>query len=107
MRLFAHFVLVGALLTGCTKDPETDTQPDDTDPADTDREIAWVHRFTEAFAPARTGGVYLNFEPETSEEHVRAGFSGGKFERLAALKEQWDPDNLFSGNHNIAPRSST
>jgi predicted outer membrane repeat protein len=36
MRLFAHFVLVGALLTGCTKDPETDTQPDDSDPGDTD-----------------------------------------------------------------------
>ena len=39
-----------------------------------------------------------------SEESVRAGFSGGKYERLAALKEQWDPENLFSGNHNIAPR---
>lgn len=77
------------------------------DDADTDREIAWVHDFTGAVSSARTGGVYLNFEPETSEEHVRAGFSGGKFERLAALKEQWDPDNLFSGNHNIAPRSST
>lgn len=75
------------------------------DPADTDREIAWVRDFTDAVASARTGGVYLNFEPETSEENVRAGFSGGKFERLAALKEQWDPDNLFRGNHNIAPRS--
>jgi FAD/FMN-containing dehydrogenase len=77
------------------------------DPADTDGEIAWVHDFTDAVAAARTGGVYLNFEPETSEDHVRAGFSGGKYERLAALKEQWDPDNLFSGNHNIAPRSTS
>jgi hypothetical protein len=24
-----------------------------------------------------------------------------------ALKEQWDPENVFSGNHNIAPRSAT
>jgi FAD/FMN-containing dehydrogenase len=77
------------------------------DPADTDREVAWVHDFTSAVAAARTGHVYLNFEPETSEEVVRAGFSGGKYERLAALKAQWDPQNVFSGNHNIAPRSTT
>lgn len=76
------------------------------DPSETDREIAWVHRFSEAFAPCRTGGVYLNFEPETDEENVRAGYTGGKYERLAALKQQWDPENLFSGNHNIAPRQS-
>jgi FAD/FMN-containing dehydrogenase len=76
------------------------------DPADTDREIAWVHDFSDAVAAARTGGVYLNFEPETSEEHVRAGFSGQKYERLAALKEQWDPENLFSANHNIVPRQA-
>ncbi len=75
-------------------------------PQDTDREIAWVHRFTEAFAPARTGGVYLNFEPATGEENVRAGYTGGKYERLASLKQQWDPENVFSGNHNIAPRPS-
>jgi FAD/FMN-containing dehydrogenase len=76
------------------------------DPADTERELAWVRDFTDAVAPVRTGGVYLNFEPDTSEEHVRAAFGGGKYERLAALKEQWDPDNLFSGNHNIAPRAT-
>lgn len=76
------------------------------DPADTDREIAWVHRFTEAFAPARTGGVYLNFEPETDEASVRAGYSAGKYERLATLKQEWDPENIFSANHNIAPRPS-
>jgi hypothetical protein len=72
-------------------------------PADTEREVAWVHDFTEAVAAARTGHVYLNFEPETSEESVRAGFSGRKYERLAALKEQWDPENVFRGNHNIRP----
>jgi FAD/FMN-containing dehydrogenase len=73
------------------------------DPADTDREIAWVHDFTDAVSAARTGHVYLNFEPETGEENVRAGFSAGKYERLAALKAQWDPENLFSGNHNVPP----
>ncbi len=76
------------------------------DPADTEREIAWVHRFTDAFGPARTGGVYLNFEPDTSTANVQAGFGAEKYRRLAALKKEWDPDNVFSGNHNIAPLAS-
>ncbi|HEX2174523.1 MAG TPA: FAD-binding oxidoreductase [Nocardioidaceae bacterium] len=73
------------------------------DPSDTEREMEWVERFTAAFAPAATGGVYLNFEPGTSDADVRAGFGGEKYARLAALKREWDPENLFRGNHNIAP----
>jgi hypothetical protein len=73
-------------------------------PADTQREKAWVEGFTAAMSPARTGGVYLNFEPDTSRASVLAGFGGEKYERLARLKAEWDPDNLFRGNHNIAPR---
>jgi FAD/FMN-containing dehydrogenase len=75
------------------------------DPADTDRELAWVERFTAAIEPAATGGRYLNFEPGTSEEDVRAGFGDAKYARLAALKQEWDPENLFRSNHNIAPAS--
>ena len=76
------------------------------DPADTDREIGWVHDFTDAVSAVRTGHVYLNFEPETGEDNVRAGYTAGKYERLAALKAQWDPENLFSGNHNVPPATA-
>jgi FAD/FMN-containing dehydrogenase len=76
------------------------------DPSDTDREMAWVERFSAAFAPALTGGVYLNFEPGTGEADLRAGFGSAKLERLAALKAEWDPENVFRGNHNVAPRAS-
>jgi hypothetical protein len=48
--------------------------------------------------------VYLNFEPGTREADVRAGFGDAKYERLAALKQEWDPENVFRGNHNVAPR---
>jgi len=74
------------------------------DPSETEREIAWVNAFSAAFAPELTGGVYLNFEPDTQEANVRAGFGDAKYERLAALKAQWDPENVFRGNHNIPPR---
>ncbi|MFE5703573.1 FAD-binding oxidoreductase [Rhodococcus koreensis] len=31
---------------------------------------------------------------------------GDRFERLRDLKRQWDPDNVFSGTHNIPPADS-
>lgn len=75
-------------------------------PGETDREMDWVERFTAATEPAATGGRYLNFEPATTESGVRAGYGDEKYLRLAALKREWDPDNLFQGNHNIAPATA-
>jgi FAD/FMN-containing dehydrogenase len=73
------------------------------DPADTDATIQWVRDASAAMDPYRTGGVYLNFEQDEGAQHVRAGFSPEKFARLTAVKDQYDPENLFSVNQNIAP----
>ena len=73
------------------------------DPADTDSTIAWVRESSAAMQPFMTGGVYLNFEQDEGEEHVRAGYSPDKYARLAALKDEYDPNNLFRINQNIAP----
>jgi FAD/FMN-containing dehydrogenase len=53
-----------------------------------------------------TGGLYLNFPGlgEEKEALVKAGY-GANYERLAALKEQYDPTNLFRMNLNITPSS--
>ncbi|HEY6933184.1 MAG TPA: FAD-binding oxidoreductase [Marmoricola sp.] len=71
--------------------------------SETEHEMAWVREFSAAFEPAATGGVYLNFEPDTGEAGVRAGYGDTKRQRLAALKQQWDPENIFRSNHNVAP----
>jgi FAD/FMN-containing dehydrogenase len=73
------------------------------DPAQSELHLGWVRRFSEAMAPFTTGGVYLNFEPDEGEERVRAGYGADKYARLVALKDKWDPDNLFCVNHNIRP----
>ena len=72
-------------------------------PGRTEREIAWVRESSAAMAPFATGGVYLNFEQDEGAAHVRAGFSAEKYTRLVALKDKYDPENLFRINQNIAP----
>jgi FAD/FMN-containing dehydrogenase len=74
------------------------------DPAVTDDGIAWGREFWGAMGRHSTGGLYLNFAGlgEEKEELVKAGY-GVNYERLAALKAQYDPENLFRMNLNIAP----
>lgn len=67
------------------------------------QEMAWVEAFSQAFEPALSGGTYLNFEPGTTSADLRAGFGEEKLRRLVALKDEWDPENVFRSNHNIAP----
>ncbi len=51
--------------------------------------------------PFSTGGAYLNFTPEA--DRVRDAYGAEKYERLVALKDKYDPDNLFRLNQNIQP----
>jgi FAD/FMN-containing dehydrogenase len=70
-------------------------------PDKTDAQMAWVRQFTAAVSPAATGGTYLNFEPGSTD--VKSGYTQEKYDRLVALKDEWDPGNLFRSNHNIPP----
>jgi FAD/FMN-containing dehydrogenase len=69
-------------------------------PADDERLIGATRAFCDAMQPFSTGGAYLNFTPE---ERVRDAYGAAKYERLVALKDRYDPDNLFRLNQNIKP----
>ena len=75
------------------------------DPADDDRVIAATRAFAEAMQPFGTGAAYLNFTPEV--DRVRDAYGADKYERLVALKDEYDPENLFRGNQNIKPSRAT
>jgi FAD/FMN-containing dehydrogenase len=69
--------------------------------------IGWARGLFDALAPHGTGGVYVNFMPEdeTGSPRVRSGAYGANYERLAKVKAQYDPKNLFRQNQNITPAS--
>jgi FAD/FMN-containing dehydrogenase len=72
------------------------------DASDDERCIGWARAFSDASAPFALGSVYVNFM--TQEEGGRvADAYGPNYERLAAVKKQYDPHNLFRHNQNIRP----
>ncbi len=48
-------------------------------------------------------GAYANFLASATEEDVAAVYPTDTYERLAAVKRQYDPGNLFRRNHNVLP----
>ncbi|MEU6491580.1 FAD-binding oxidoreductase [Streptomyces sp. NPDC046984] len=73
------------------------------DPADDERALRWVRDLCADARPWRTGAVYLNFIGDEGRDRVVAGLGTGNFNRLARIKRQYDPDNVFRYNHNIPP----
>jgi FAD/FMN-containing dehydrogenase len=70
-----------------------------------DSHVAWTKDLTESMKPHTTTGVYLNFTSEDDEDRVRSTYDPEKYTRLVALKDKYDPQNLFRLNANIKPSS--
>jgi FAD/FMN-containing dehydrogenase len=65
---------------------------------------AWVSEFA-ATLHQSDSGAYVNFLADVDEAQVRAAYPGGTWERLAAIKALYDPDNIFHLNQNVPPAS--
>jgi FAD/FMN-containing dehydrogenase len=72
------------------------------DPADSAENIGWSRAFFAAMDPFLERGVYVNDLGEEGEARVRDAY-GANYDRLSAIKMQYDPTNLFRVNQNIAP----
>ena len=54
-------------------------------------------------APWVTGAVFLNGIDEFGKDRVRSAYAPETWRRLAEVKRQYDPDNIFRFNRNIPP----
>jgi FAD/FMN-containing dehydrogenase len=74
---------------------------------ETERVIAWSREAIASMQPYTSGGMYVNFAGfgEEGEALVRSAY-GANYDRLVALKNTYDPSNLFRLNQNIKPTIS-
>jgi FAD/FMN-containing dehydrogenase len=72
------------------------------DPAGNEANIRWVRDYYAALAPHSEPGGYVNFASTDDQPRVRGNFGAG-YDRLAEIKQRYDPDNLFHLNQNVAP----
>jgi hypothetical protein len=74
-----------------------------TDQDESDVHITWTRQLWSAMQPFSTGGVYVNNLGKEGEDRVMAAYASAKYDRLVALKDRYDPENLFRLNQNIRP----
>src|SRR5215208_729572 len=65
--------------------------------------IQWTDEFWGAMQPFASGGVYVNYLGEEGPDRVKAAY-GRNYDRLVAVKNKYDPTNLFRVNQNIPPQ---
>ena len=75
----------------------------DPDPATEEAHVAWARGLADDLRPHVTEGVYLNYTSDEGEDRVRSTYGPEKYDRLVALKDRYDPGNLFHLNQNIKP----
>jgi FAD/FMN-containing dehydrogenase len=73
-----------------------------TETADTERHVQWTRQFWEAMKPHLAPGSYVNYLSDDDDGAAKVAF-GPNYDRLLALKNKYDPTNLFRMNHNIRP----
>jgi FAD/FMN-containing dehydrogenase len=68
--------------------------------------MGWGRELWAALQPFAADGVYVNYLGDAiveGQDRVRAAYGSATYERLAALKRTYDPNNLFCMNQNISP----
>jgi FAD/FMN-containing dehydrogenase len=73
-------------------------------PTERETHAAWVDGLASELHPR--GGAYAGFLGDEGEARVREAFPGATWDRLAAIKGRYDPENLFRSNQNVPPTAT-
>lgn len=71
-----------------------------TDPAEDQARISSARRYGVAIEPYASG-VYVNDLTDEGQKGVRRAYGTAQMARLIAIKDHYDPENIFHLNHNI------
>ena len=70
-------------------------------------ETGWARAFLQALQP-HSAGVYVNFlDSDDDVSRVREAYGDHPYLRLAKIKAEYDPENVFHNNKNIKPSERT
>lgn len=77
------------------------------DVAESDRHIAWARDYFDDVQPHSSGGTYVNFlNADDGDDRTRQAYAPEIYDRLAEVKNRYDPENHFSLNKNIRPAAA-
>jgi FAD/FMN-containing dehydrogenase len=71
------------------------------EPALYEQQRAWTEGLWRELRP-HAAGVYVNFLEDEGRDRIAEAYAPATFERLRAIKRQYDPRNVFRLNQNIA-----
>ena len=66
-------------------------------------DVTWARETRDGLARYGPGTMYVNFTGEAGEDKVRASYPTETYAKLVAVKDRFDPANLFRLNQNIPP----
>jgi len=73
------------------------------DPSDDAGNISWIRGIFNKLRPAMKPGVYINFMSGDEQDRVPEAYHE-RWDRMVAVKLQYDPNNYFRLNQNVPPR---
>lgn len=78
----------------------------DPDPRRADDLKAWGRDYWSAVHPYNLDGAYVNFMMDDEVDGLLESTYGENYARLARVKAEYDPNNLFRVNQNIQPAAA-
>lgn len=76
-----------------------------TNPVEDTKHIALARRYAQALSPFASGG-YIHAVADEGQAGTHRAYNREKLARLTALKDRYDPENVFHLNQNIQPQTS-
>ena len=70
------------------------------------RDRAWADGFRVALQKGTTG-AYVNFLADDGPARIREAYPDPTWEKLKAIKQRYDPGNIFRLNQNVPPSADT